>query len=78
MMVIRRTLTIAMCGVLLGGLASVMVASPASGRSYFRCDKKIDNMERQAAKDYAKGKLSADEYDNVMAEIAYHRELWGC
>lgn len=75
---IRKLIAIAACGVMIGALMSVFAAAPATGKAYARCDKKIETMEKQAAKDYARGKLSADEYANVMAEIAYHRELWGC
>ena len=78
MKTLRRITAIGLCGIMLGTTMSVFMAAPADGRLYRTCDKKIENMERQAAKDYAKGKLSADDFDKVMSEIAYHRELWGC
>ncbi len=78
MKTIRRITAIGLCGIMLGTTMSIFAAAPAEGRRYSMCDKKIESMERQAAKDYAKGKLSAGDYDNVMAEIAFHRELWGC
>lgn len=53
-------------------------AAPATARLYRNCDKKIEQMEAQAAKAYSKGKLSADDYAKVQAEVAYHKELWGC
>ncbi len=73
----RRITTLALCGILLGSTMSVMGAAPASAR-FSSCDQKISNMEKQAAKDYKKGKLSADDYAKIQAEIAFHRQLWGC
>ena len=78
MKTLRRITAIGLCGIMLGTTASIVFAPTAQSRAYARCDKKVANMERQAAKDYAKGKLSAEDYDKVMSEIAYHRELWGC
>lgn len=78
MKIIRKTIALGLCGVILGGTMSVFGASPATARIYRNCDKKIDAMERQAAKDYDKGRLSAEDYAKVQAEIAFHRELWGC
>jgi hypothetical protein len=75
---LRRMLILATCGLVLGATMSLFSAAPATARLYAKCDKKIEVMEKQAAKDYEKGKLSADDYAKVQAEIAYHRELWGC
>ncbi|MEO6867532.1 MAG: hypothetical protein ABI200_05880 [Gaiellales bacterium] len=50
----RRIIAVAMCGVMLGGLMSIMGASPATARIYRQCDKKVDVMEMQAAKVYEK------------------------
>lgn len=74
----RKIVAIGMCGVMLGGIGSVMLAPSAGARVYSSCDSKIERMEAQSARDYAKGKLSAEDYERVQAEIAYHRELWGC
>lgn len=63
---------------MIGVVMSVTSAAPATGRAYARCDTKIATMEKQAAKDFSKGKLSAADYAKVQAEIAYHRQLWGC
>lgn len=78
MKTIRRTIAIGMCGIMMGAVMSAVGASPATGRAYLRCDQKIATMEKQAARDYAKGKLTAEQFANVQAEIAYHRQLWGC
>jgi hypothetical protein len=71
-------IAIGVCGLMIGGVMSVFGAAPATARLYSGCDNKIDKMEQQAARDYAKGKLTDAEYANVQAEIAYHHELWGC
>lgn len=73
----RKIFAVGCCGLMLGGIASVFTAAPAQAR-FSNCDNKIDNMEKQAAKQYKQGKLSAQEYSNIQAEIAYHRDLWGC
>ena len=78
MKTIRRTIAIGMCGIMIGETMSIVGAAPATGRAYAGCDSKIAIMEKQAAKDYKKGKLTAQQYANVQAEIAYHRQLWGC
>lgn len=78
MKTIRKTIAIGLCGIMLGATMSIVGASPATARAYARCDQKIENMEKQAAKDYKKGKLSAEEYEKVQDEIAFHRTLWGC
>jgi hypothetical protein len=78
MKVFKRLAAIGMCGIVLGVTASMVTAGPATGRYLARCDQKITNMEKQAARDFKKGKLSAEDYAKVQAEIAYHRELWGC
>ena len=77
MKTIRKVLAVGMCGIVLGAGMSVFSASPATAR-YYTCDQQVKNMEKSAAKDYKKGKLSAEDYAKVQAEIAYHRELWGC
>ena len=78
MKAVRRFVAIATCGVMIGAIMSVFAAAPATGRIYARCDQKIATMEKQAAQDFAKGKLSADDYAKVQAEIALHKTLWGC
>lgn len=78
MKTIRKALAIGMCGIIVGGSMSVMGATPATAKIYRNCDKKIEQMEKQAAKDYQKGKLSAADYAKVQAEIAFHKQLWGC
>lgn len=77
-MKIRKYIAIGACGLAIGGVMSVFSASPATARAYSSCDQKIEKMEKAAARDYEKGKLSAEDYEKVQAEIAYHRELWGC
>lgn len=71
-------IVIGLCGIVLGAGMSIFGAAPATARLYGGCDKKIDAMERQAARDFDKGRLSAEDYAKVQAEIALHRELWGC
>ena len=78
MKTVRRIIAVGICGAVIGASMSVMGAAPATAKLYSGCDKKISAMEKQAAKDYARGKLTAAEYANVQAEIAYHRQLWGC
>ena len=78
MKTIRRTIALAFCGILLGASMSFLGAAPATAKLYAGCDNKVDAMERQAARDYEKGKLSADDYAKVQEEIALHRALWGC
>lgn len=78
MKTIRKTIAIGMCGIMLGGVMSVMSASPATAKIYRNCDQTIDNIGKQAARDYGKGKLSADGYAKAQSEIASHRQLWGC
>lgn len=75
---VRKIAAIGMCGLVLGGTMSVLAAPGAEGRIYSTCDQRIDNMETQAAKDYKKGKITQAQYENVLAEVAYHRTLWGC
>ncbi|MCW2922752.1 MAG: hypothetical protein JWM98_156 [Thermoleophilia bacterium] len=75
---VRKIAAIGMCGLVLGGTMSVLAAPGAEGRIYSTCDQRIDNMETQAAKDYKKGKITKAQYDAVLAEVAYHRQLWGC
>ena len=74
----RYFMALASCGIIIGVGFSVFSAAPASARLMARCDQKIETMEKQAAKAYAKGKMSQADYDKTMAEIAYHRQLWGC
>lgn len=78
MIKIRRYIALGFCGLMLGGVMASFSAAPATARIYRQCDKKVEKMEEQAARDYEKGKLSADDYAKVMAEVAYHRVLWGC
>ncbi len=73
----RRITTLAICGVLLGSTMSIMGAAPATAR-FSSCDQKIASMEKWAAKQYDHGKLSTEEYENIQAEIAAHRQIWGC
>lgn len=74
----RRIIAIGAVGVVIGTTMSMFTAAPATARLYAHCDQKIATMEKQASKDYDKGKLSAEDYDKVQQEIALHRELWGC
>jgi hypothetical protein len=74
----RKMIAIAGFGLVLGVGMSVFGTAPAGARIYSSCDNKITIEEKQAAKDYAKGKITAEEYANIEAEIAYHRQLWGC
>lgn len=74
----RRIVALGACGIMLGATASMFSAGPATARIYAKCDQKIVQMEKQAAKAYAKGKLTDAEYANIQAEIAFHRQLWGC
>lgn len=78
MKTLKKLIAIGTCGIVIGVGLSVMGTAPATARIYAGCDKKITNMENQAAKAYAKGRLSADDYARIQAEIAYHRQLWGC
>lgn len=77
MKTIRKMAAIGACGIVLGAGMSVFSASPATAR-YYTCDQQVASMEKSAAKDYKKGKLSLADYEKVQAEIAYHRQLWGC
>lgn len=63
---------------MLGGVASVFVAAPATARFASRCDQLLDAQEAQAAKDLKKGRISQDRYDQLMATFAQHRVLFGC
>jgi hypothetical protein len=74
----RKMIAIASFGLVLGAGMSVFGTAPASAKIYSGCDNKIAIEEKQAAKDYAHGKLTDAEYANVLSEIAYHRTLWGC
>ncbi|MCW2921112.1 MAG: hypothetical protein JWL76_986 [Thermoleophilia bacterium] len=73
----RRIGTLALCGIMLGSMMSIVGAAPASAR-FSSCDQKFDSSEKQAARDYAKGKLSDADYAKIQTEIALHRSLWGC
>lgn len=75
---VRKIMVIGMCGLTMGGIMSVFGAEQASGRIYSTCDQKVDAMEKQAARDYKKGKLSEEDYAKVQAEVLLHRTLWGC
>ena len=74
----RKFLAIAVCGLTIGVAASMVATAPANARSYATCDSKVTSMEKSAARDFARGKLSAEDYAKVQAEIALHRQLWGC
>ncbi len=78
MKAVRKIIAVGACGIILGAGMSVFGAAPATARLYAGCDKKIEQMEKQAAKDYQRGKLSAADYEKVQAEIDFHRTLWGC
>ena len=75
---VRKWVAVGCCGAIIGVSMSVFSASPATAKAYARCSQEVETMEKQAAKDYKKGKLSAAQYAKVQAEIAYHRQLWGC
>lgn len=74
----RKIVAIGTCGLVLGGIMSTFGASTATGRAYSTCDQRAVKIEKQAARDFAKGKLSQADYDKVMQEVALHKELWGC
>ncbi|MCW2961999.1 MAG: hypothetical protein JWM25_1715 [Thermoleophilia bacterium] len=74
----RKIIAVGCCGLVLGGIASVFVASPATARIYARCDQQVDIMEADAAKQFKRGKLTQAQYDSVMASLAAHRVAWGC
>jgi hypothetical protein len=74
---IRLMATILACGLVIGSVASIYTAPSASAGAYF-CSNKIEKMEKDAAHDLAKGKITQDEYDKLMQEVAFHQELWGC
>lgn len=73
----RKFIAIGICGIMIGVVGSISTTTTATARSY-NCDQRIESMEKKSARDYEKGKLSAEDYEKVQAEIAYHRELWGC
>ena len=77
-MKIRKIIAIGTCGLAIGGIMSVLSASPATARAYASCDSKVAKLESAAASDYAKGKLTDTEYSNITKEIAAHRLIWGC
>lgn len=74
---IRKIIAVSICGIVIGGTMSVMTTSSATARNY-SCDQRIDSMEKKAARDYAKGKISDETYLNIQAEISDHRDRWGC
>lgn len=78
MKTVKRMIAIGSCGLVLGVGASVFGTAPATARFHYGCDKKIDKMEQSAAKDYAKGKMSAKDYAKAMDGVNYLRTLWGC
>jgi hypothetical protein len=74
----RRITAIMFCGIILGATMSVFTASPATARYLAKCDHLVENMERQAAHQFAKGNMSKAEFFAVQAEIADSRHEWGC
>ncbi|MCW2926378.1 MAG: hypothetical protein JWM86_346 [Thermoleophilia bacterium] len=78
MKTVRKFSTIAVIGLAIGCAFSTTAVSTAGARAYSTCDNKIDKMETAAARDLAKGKLDEAEYLKVMAEVDFHRQLWGC
>lgn len=77
-MKVRKLIAIGCCGIMLGGVASVFVAGPATARFASRCDQIVDAQEAQAAKDLKRGRISQERYDELMASFAQHRVLFGC
>ena len=75
---LRKVIAVGVTGAVIGGTASVFMASPASGRIYARCDQQLTSLEKAAATQYKKGKLTKAQYDAILAEIAGHRSDWGC
>lgn len=73
----RKLIAIGMCGIMLGGVSSVMTASTASARMY-NCDQRVENREKNAANDHRSGKITSAEYLQVQDDIASQRERWGC
>lgn len=74
----RKLIAIGCCGLAIGGVMSVFGASSAGARAYAMCDQQLDAAEAQAAKDHKRGRLSDAQYAAVMAQIASHRQQWGC
>ena len=74
---IRMIAAVLACGVMIGSLSSIYMA-PSAGAANYWCSNKVENMEKSAAKDLAKGKITQEQYDKLMLEVAYHQELWGC
>lgn len=77
-MKVRKIIAVGCCGVVLGGIASVFVASPATARLASRCDQILDTQEAQAAKDLKQKRITQARYDQLMAQFAQHRALFGC
>jgi len=75
---VRKMIAVGMLGLMLGASMSMFTASPVGARAALYCDNQVRNEEAKAQRDFAKGKISQYEYDNLMAEAAYHREIWGC
>jgi hypothetical protein len=75
---IRKIVAIGCAGAVIGAGASVFMASPASALIYARCDQQLDTLEAQAAAQYKKHKLTDAQYAAIQAEIAQHRQAWGC
>lgn len=77
-MKVRKIIAVGCCGIMLGGIASVFVAGPASARISSRCDQILDDQEAQAARDLKRGRITQARYDQLMAQFAEHRALFGC
>ena len=77
-MKLRRIIAVGCCGIMMGGIASVFVAGPATARISSRCDQIVDAQEAQAAKDLKRGRSTQARYDQLMAQFAEHRALFGC
>lgn len=74
----RKIMAVGLLGLMLGASMSFFTAAPAGARTSLYCSNQVSNEEAKAQRDYDKGKITQNEYDNLMAEIAYHRTLWGC
>jgi len=77
-MKIGKWIGIATLGAVIGVSVSMLTAAPATAIAYARCSQEVTVMERQAAKDYKAGRITADQYAAAQQRIANHRERWGC
>jgi hypothetical protein len=77
-MKMRKIIAVGCCGIVLGGIGSVFMAAPSTAAFSSRCDRVLDDQEAQAAKDLKKHRITQERYDELMAQFAQHRLLFGC